>query len=269
MQRKHLLIFGVLAAAIGILLLPTAGLAAGAPKLVWSATATAGTFTPATPTTPANFSFYTVDAGTGPSQTFTLTNSGGTATSALKVSLSGTNASEFSISNNTCSARSLGPKKHCSVTVTYTETAQGANDTGALTAVSKKSAAIASVTLRGATTVAPGTISWKPSSLDFPPTPIGQTVLMTDVLTNDSDTSVNLYELTIASGSQPLPWIFADQSPTTACVYDVQVLAPGQTCTITIGFDPAVAGYVTGTLIAILTTGSSATASLTGTGSAS
>jgi hypothetical protein len=146
MQRKSLIVLAVLVAAVGVLLVPTSGQAAGAPKLAWSPTTTAS---------PATYDFGTVAAGSGPSQVFTLTNSGGTATSALTVSLGGTNASQFSISNNSCSATSLGPKKHCSVTVTYTETAQGASDTATLTAMSKKPAATARLTLAGSTTAPP------------------------------------------------------------------------------------------------------------------
>lgn len=125
--------FGVLVAAIGFLLLPTAGQAGGVPVLSWSPS---GTY----------------DLGSsGSSHSFTLTNSGGSATGALMVTLGGANPSQFSISHNTCSGTSLGPKKHCSLTVTYTEAAPGTSDTATLTAMSKKAKATASVILNGAT----------------------------------------------------------------------------------------------------------------------
>ena len=71
------------------------------------------------------------------------------ATGALKVSLTGSSA--FSITADTCTARSLGPKKSCSVTVQYAPTTAGSSDTGTLTAMSKKPAASASASLTGST----------------------------------------------------------------------------------------------------------------------
>jgi uncharacterized repeat protein (TIGR01451 family) len=154
MHRKHLLALGVLGAVVAVLLLPVAGQAAASPpNLVWSPTTTPTaptTFTAGSSTVPAILDFGTVIPGSNHSQQLTLTNSGGTATSALTFTLSG-NTSKFSITGNACSATSLGPKKQCTLTVTYTETALGASDTATLTAVSKKPAATVKVTLKGAT----------------------------------------------------------------------------------------------------------------------
>ena len=127
--------------AVGVLglalLLPTAGQAARAPATAFN---------------PSSYDYGTVDAGTTASKTFTLTNSGGSATAALTVSLTG--ASAFSKTADTCTATSLGPNKSCSVTVQYAPTTDGASDSATLTASSKKPTAIATASLSGASTAA-------------------------------------------------------------------------------------------------------------------
>ena len=103
------------------------------------------------------FSYGTLNAGqTSPPQAFTLTNSGSSATAALKIALTSVTgpASAFTKTADTCTGTSLGPKKSCSVTVTYTAPATSQTDTATLTATSKKAAATATVTLAGASATA-------------------------------------------------------------------------------------------------------------------
>lgn len=71
-------------------------------------------------------------------QTFVLKNSGGSATVALTVSLSGSVA--FTKRADSCTATSLGPNKMCSVTVTYAPTTTGTSDSATLTGPVKKRA---------------------------------------------------------------------------------------------------------------------------------
>lgn len=95
------------------------GLAAGAASArgvaaSWSPTTSPGTFS-------YNSSFSNgqpVNPGQTFSQKFALTNSGSSATSALKITL--TPSSAFATSHDTCTGTSLGPKKSCSITVSYT-----------------------------------------------------------------------------------------------------------------------------------------------------
>jgi hypothetical protein len=92
------------------------------------------------------------------SQKFTLTNSGSSATSALKITLTpaaGTPASAFAASHDACTGTSLGPKKSCTITVTYTAPgAPGQTQQATLTATGPKPAvAAASVTLTGTVAV--------------------------------------------------------------------------------------------------------------------
>src|SRR6266540_2900590 len=125
------------AAAAVTLLAPAAGQGAGAPALAWS------------PTNGA-YDYGTVTVGQTASQTFTLTNSGGSATGILTVTLSGSSA--FTKTADGCTATSLGPRKSCSVSVQYGPTTPGQSDSATLTASGKKPAASAGLTLTGAST---------------------------------------------------------------------------------------------------------------------
>lgn len=129
MKRLFLLLVAALA-----LLAPAVGQAASGPAIAFN---------------PSSNDYGTIDANTTASQTFTLRNSGGKATSALKVTLTGSSA--FSVTADSCTGTSLGPKKSCSVTVQYAPTAIGATDSATLTASSKKPPATASASLTGKT----------------------------------------------------------------------------------------------------------------------
>jgi hypothetical protein len=85
------------------------------------------------------------DGSTTP-QTFTLANSGGSASAALTVTITGP---AFTLLADTCTGISLGPRKSCTVTVDYTPDAGGGTDAGTLTAVGVKTAAVASLKLSG------------------------------------------------------------------------------------------------------------------------
>src|SRR5262249_11220275 len=88
-----------------------------------------------------------VNVGQTVSQQFTLTNTGGSATGMLSISLM--NPGAFSITSNSCSGRALGPGKSCAVTVAFAPTMAGAENT-TLTALGRKPAGgAANLTLTG------------------------------------------------------------------------------------------------------------------------
>jgi uncharacterized repeat protein (TIGR01451 family) len=97
-----------------------------------------------TTTGPAAYSFGTIVGEV--SQTFSLTNGGGSATSALVVSLTGSAA--YAKSQDRCTAISLGPKKSCAITIRYTPASSA--DTATLTAMSTKPKASTTISLSGA-----------------------------------------------------------------------------------------------------------------------
>ena len=123
----------VLVAAAVVLLAPAAGQAGGSPSIAWSGTANYGA----------------VPVHQAASQTFTLTNSGGSGSGVLSVSLSGTGPAVFGIASDACTGVALGKGKSCAVTVQFVPAAHGESYSATLTATGKKSDAVASITLTG------------------------------------------------------------------------------------------------------------------------
>jgi hypothetical protein len=107
--------------------------AGGLPSLTWSSST-------------ASFDLGGVPAGQTASLTLQLTNSGGSATSALAILPLSPAPSRFSIVSDSCTGFSLGPRKSCSVGVQYTAVA-GDFNSALLTATFKKPPQSASVTL--------------------------------------------------------------------------------------------------------------------------
>jgi CHRD domain/Abnormal spindle-like microcephaly-assoc'd, ASPM-SPD-2-Hydin len=134
-MRTRIWIIVAAAAVAAVLLGAGTGRAGGPPSLSWS------------PSTSGAFDFGSVAVGHDASQEFTLTNSGGSASAALTVTLTGPAA--FSIAADNCTGTSLGPRKSCTVTVTYAPTEAGQTDPATLAAQGKKDAATASLTLTG------------------------------------------------------------------------------------------------------------------------
>src|SRR5262249_38264958 len=90
-----------------------------------------------TPSTAGGFAFGLAGVGKTATQTFTLANSGGSASAALTVTL--TDAPGLSITEDNCTGTSLGPNKSCTVTVAYAPTASGPSS-ATLNAHGKKAA---------------------------------------------------------------------------------------------------------------------------------
>jgi hypothetical protein len=121
--------------------------------------AQAGTL-PALGFSPSSGTFGPVAAGsTTSAETFTLMNSGGSATGALAISLSGPGAAAFAVTSDTCSATSLGPNKRCTVMVTYTGTSSGNTDTATLSAMGRKRSANTTLPLQGTTLTVTGPLT--------------------------------------------------------------------------------------------------------------
>jgi len=133
-RRSRTLVLALGLVLVG-LAIPVAGMAGGPPSIAWSPT-----------TSPGTYDYGALTLGASASQTFTLTNSGGSGTGTLKVMLSGSTA--FSVTSDNCTAIALGPVKSCAVTVRYAPPAAGSN-TATLFASAKKPAASASLTLTG------------------------------------------------------------------------------------------------------------------------
>src|SRR5262245_10276311 len=135
MRRRRTRFSGaVVASAVVVLVVAVAGQAGGPPSLAWS------------PSTSDSFDFGLTGVGKTATQTFTLINSGGSASAALTVTLTGPEA--FAITEDNCSDTSLGPRKSCTVTVEYAPTASGPGS-ATLNASGKKATATADLGLTG------------------------------------------------------------------------------------------------------------------------
>lgn len=199
-----------------------AGQAGGAPAIAWS------------PATNGTYDYGAVAPGQTASQTFTLTNSGGSATGMLSVSLFGSSA--FSITSNACTGTALGKGKSCAVTVQYAPTTAGQSDTATLTASGKKPSASASITLTGSgagtpdLSLSPGTFDGTTSSgtknyhYDF-----GLVASATQTFTvtnNGTGASTTLF----VTGANPPVFVLANDTCTG------QALGPGGMCTFDLTF---------------------------------
>jgi hypothetical protein len=158
LKRLFLLLVAALA-----LLVPVAGQAASGPVLNFYAPNT---------TTPAitNFAYGPVLPGQSVSKTFTLKNTGGSATAALKITLAKTAGATgaFTKTGDTCSQPvpiSLGKGKTCQITIRFAPVAGGESDAADLTAVSKKPNASKTLHLTGSG-AAPN-VQITPASKDF------------------------------------------------------------------------------------------------------
>jgi hypothetical protein len=180
----------VAAAAVAVTLLaPGAGQAGGPPSLAWS------------PSTSGSFDYGTVGVGHNASQTFTLTNSGGSSTARLTVTLSGSAA--FTKTADTCKA--LGPGKSCTVTVQYAPTASGAS-TATLNGRGKKTAANASLNLTGNGVLeftATGPVAPGLSSLNENPPHPESTATGTAVVTWDTTTNLMTVDVVFSGLTTP------------------------------------------------------------------
>ena len=112
---------------------------------------------PALSFTPAPFDYGQVGAGQAVSQTFTLANSGGTATGALTDTLTG--AAAFTITGDTCTGISLAVGGTCTVTVRFAP-ASTATGTATLTAASVNPAVTATDVLTGTGVAHPRFLYW-------------------------------------------------------------------------------------------------------------
>ena len=131
-----------------------ATLAVAVTALGLAAPAQAGTSPVLAFTSSPSPAFGSVAVGSSLDRTFTLTNTGGSASAAITASVAPTGAFTIPTGGNKCTGVSLGPKKTCTITVRYTPAAAGASDSATLTASAKKPTQPAVLTLTGSSPTA-------------------------------------------------------------------------------------------------------------------
>jgi outer membrane protein assembly factor BamB len=183
--------------------------------------------------------------------TFTVTNFGSDATTAMKATFTGPDSSQFHITSNTCAGKSLAGSASCNVQVAFAPTLPGVQE--ATLAVSAATGGSASATLSGtgnAFTVRPQAKDYgtRLDDTSSPPT--------TFTVTNQSSVTVSPAVASLA-GSQ-----FTERWDTCSG----GTLASGATCTIGVSFTPTGFGSTSATLWATAV-GVTARSALSGTAS--
>jgi len=184
-------------------------------------------------------------------QSVTLTNVGTSSLIVNKISISGSDAKDFSQTNGCGSSLAAGAS--CSISVVFAPKAGGAL-TASLNVSYKGVGSPQQVSLSG-TGITPPTVKLTPSSLVFATQLVGTTSAeQTATLTNTGDQAVSIFAISITG-----PF-----NETNACPPSLGI---GGSCQIQIQFQPSAAGTATGILsISDNATGSPQTLSLRGTG---
>jgi hypothetical protein len=215
---------------------------------------------PAVSLSTTSVGFGSVTLGLTATQTVTLTNSGN---AALTVGALSSSQSAFTASSN-CPA-SLAAGANCALSLSFTPALAGSYS-GTVTLQTNASNSPHTIAVSGTGRRPPAQLGWQGglSTLSFADTTVGQAAAgQTLTLVNTGNASATLTAVLLA-GTQA-----ADFTLSGSCASGVS-LAPGATCTVTVGFQPTASGARTASLQ--LTTSDATNppnVSLTGTGVAS
>ncbi|MGH9077516.1 MAG: choice-of-anchor D domain-containing protein, partial [Acidimicrobiales bacterium] len=216
--------------------------AAGSPQTVaLSGAATATTATTIASVSPSSLAFGPEPVGsTTAAKTLALTDVSGAPLDVGTLGITGTNAAEFALVDDTCSAKTVALGATCTVAVTFTPTTAGAA-TAMVSIVDSAAGSPQTVALNGAAT-AVTTASVSPSSLAFGPEPVGSTTAAkTLTLTDVSGAPLDVGTLGI-TGTNAAEFALVDDTCSATTV------AVGATCTVGVTFTPTTAGAATATL---------------------
>ncbi len=209
--------------------------------------------------TPPSRDFGSVGTGTMSTDVmFTVTNNGAAATGMLAFSLSGTNADQFTIGTNGCTAPVM-PMGTCMVAVRFAPTSTGAK-MAQLTAIGNPGGTV-SAPLTG-TAVPPAALAISPSMQDFGALLAGAMQMTAEIVftvANNGTATTGALAATIGGANM------ADFAlgMTNTCTMP---LAMGATCTVGVKFAPATVGAKVATLDVGGMPGGSISAALTATG---
>ena len=213
---------------------------------------------PATNISPASITFGSLAVGTpSTAQSVTLSNTGNAPLNITSVSIAGSNAGDFTQSNNCGSSVAAGSS--CAISITFTPLASGSR-TASLAIADNAMGSPQAVSLSG--TGASSAASVSPSSVPFGSVPVGTSSTPLSVtLTNTGNAALTITSISF-SGSNS-----SDFTQSNNCGASV---AAGAGCTISVTFAPAANGSRAASLaIADNASGSPQTVSLSGTGTSS
>ena len=204
----------------------------------------AGTATPASSdvsTSPTRLSFPQTNIGTPSSALTAALLNGSTASITLNgLSLSGTDATDYSIASTTCGS-SLAPSTSCTANLVFTPSASGTR-TAVLSFSDSASNSPQDVSLTGTgLNTNAGTATVSPTSLSFPTTAVGASSQSLRVyLKNTSSAAIGISSISIAGGNSTDFTITANTCGTQ--------LAASATCNETLVFAPTAPGARSSTL---------------------
>jgi hypothetical protein len=191
--------------------------------------------------TPTSKDFGSQPIGTNSApQTFTVTNTGTTPLIIGPVTLAGTDQDQFAKGPDTCSGANLAINTTCTVSVRFFPTSPGAK-TARLRFVDNAAGSPHSAALSGFGTAPVFAVS--PTSKDFGTQPIGTTsASQTFTVTNTGDAPLLIFAAQLDGAD---PGQFTEVSDDCSVVV---VVAPAQTCTVTVSFAPTSRGAKTAVL---------------------
>jgi hypothetical protein len=208
-----------------------------------------------------NITFGNQSVGTtSAAQAVTLTNIGNTSLGITSIAVSGTNASDFTQTNNCGSSVTAGA--NCTISVTFTPSASGGR-AASLTITSNAAISPQTVGLSGIGTSTSSTVSLSPASLAFGSQSVETTsTALTVTLTNTGNTSLTITGISVTGANA------SDFSEITTCPLAPGSVAANGSCTISVAFTPSASGNRTAWLTVAdnATAGSPQAVSLVGTG---
>ncbi len=188
--------------------------------------------------------------------TFTVSNNGGTTTSALTVVMSGTNPTDFVIVTDDCDGNTLAADADCDITARFAPATEGAK-TASLTVSSAEGTVSSALSGTG---IADADLSITPGLQPFGTVVVGNDS-NSEVFTITNTGGVDTGSLTASlEGTNATEFAIISQDCNGA------VLGPDDTCNVVVVMQPDTAGSKAATLRVSGTPGGDATATLTGAG---
>ena len=197
---------------------------------------------------------------TGSPATFTVTNTGGSATGPLSTTIS--DSTEIAIATDGCNGMALAPSGKCTITVTLTPMTAGQK--GATLTVTASPGGTTSASLTGVG-LAPASLAVTPATFAFPDTVVGDISAQTFTIANGGGvaagtTTALAAVLAVTTGTDAAEIGIASNS----CA---PTLAAGASCLVGVAFKPTTAAMNKGaTLTASASPGGMGSASMTGNG---
>jgi hypothetical protein len=189
-------------------------------------------------------------------QTFTITNAGHAALNVSAIDLTGADAGQFALANDSCVAASpIAAGAHCSVDVTFRPTGLGARS-AALSIASDDPSSPNDVPLTGTGLTDP-TAAVSAGGATFPDTPPGAASTKTFTVTNDGQAALNIASVAL-SGTDAGQFAIGANTCT-------GTVAGGGSCSVEVDFAPSAVGSFTANLV-ITSNAPAAQVSLNGTG---